>query len=306
MNKKVPRHKYRLIARTSTKKSPPTIDIIADLVALVAPTVTSTAISAITIGVFERINWSYRRWQERKELYQNLLGFASDADYFIGARYPQREHPWSDSDTNAAIRMLEAIPGVFWERPRVEKMEAALVEPSLDRNLCFFGSSLANSFSGYVAGDISEAQEDKINLDYAPELPYRFYFELDPCSKGKTLDELKETRPKPNWCIKNTRTGEMYIPQYDRLTDHYVRDYGMVVKIKSIHEDARIRGQKNLMIAGCHGPGTEAAAMALNDVDILRKIFDEVGDRDFQAILATIVDNGIPTGVTLLHVESLY
>lgn len=54
----------------------------------------------------------------------------------------------------------------------------------------------------------------------------------------------------------------------------------MIIKVKSQIKEAP-PGRKNLVLAGCHGFGTIAAARALGDEDILRTIWEKVKDRDF-------------------------
>ena len=147
-------------------------------------------------------------------------------------------------------------------------------------------------------------------------MPYSFNLEPEKKQKGKNFEELQNEVSEPNWCIMESKTKKnMYIPEYYRRDEiqeksRCLRDYGMIIKVRSIIEKGRVAGRKNLMVAGCHGPGTIAAAMALGDLSILERIWNEVGDKDFQAIIMCENRRGkegldLPIRVSLLEVCEL-
>lgn len=99
---------------------------------------------------------------------------------------------------------------------------------------------------------------------------------------------------------------DCYIPELNPYTNELIRDFGMIIKTKSIHKKARYAGRKNLIIAGGTHAGTEKGGHVLGRESILSKIWDSVGGRGFQAIYLAIVKDGHPIDVELLEVLPLY
>ena len=99
--------------------------------------------------------------------------------------------------------------------------------------------------------------------------------------KIKNIDELRSLEPEPSWSIIGE--SEEFIPEMRDNT--IVRDYGMLIKAKHPDTNARRKGKRVLVVAGCHGIGTMAVGSSIKDGLILGKIWDEIGDRDFQAII---------------------
>ena len=107
-----------------------------------------------------------------------------------------------------------------------------------------------------------------------------------------------------DWGIKLSYLCEETTSDF-RDTNELMRDYGMIIKTKSIHKVARSAGRKNLMIAGCYHVGTEAGGYIMEKEDILNHIWKSVNDKDFQAIYVAFVRDGHPIDVELLEVLPL-
>jgi hypothetical protein len=118
------------------------------------------------------------------------------------------------------------------------------------------------------------------------DLPKLHYvFELGPESQGKSLEQLREEIPKPNWHIVASCTGDEYIPRYDKDLRAYVLDYLLITKLKrSIHINGIPLGSENLFVTGCHGYAIEAIRLALEDMEALRMIYNKAGTNPFQAL----------------------
>lgn len=164
------------------------------------------------------------------------------------------------------------------------------------------GSEFVALSMGYNPNSIGE---------YQGRLPY--IFDLAPTDDylGMSLDELREQRT--NWAITKTygdfdplepkpkgedsestpTLGNSDRPKYDL-------DYGMVV-VKRLHEGwerydefddysqlTEYEDNMHLLIAGCHGEGTLAAAKALSDEDLMRSIEQRIpsDSKKFQAVFA--------------------
>lgn len=69
----------------------------------------------------------------------------------------------------------------------------------------------------------SELKKEEFEIEKLPKLRYTFNLEVDDRCEGKSLDELKESLPKPNWTIVDKMTGEEFIPEV-RGEGYYARD----------------------------------------------------------------------------------
>ena len=127
----------------------------------------------------------------------------------------------------------------------------------------------------------------------AVNLPYRFRLDVHDTLKDKNLDELREAGVKqgerePEWLIADEAGkiaqifGAPSKPLVRGAGLDWLTDYFMIIKSRNACPGAE--EFKSLVLAGCHGPGSRAAAMALKDVKILKLIEDTVGDADFQAL----------------------
>jgi len=273
----------RLVTRTRDI-SPPLLEIfVGELV--------SISLSALFGGIKSRIIREY----ERERFLSRLFGFCRNADFVIGKRFPSKEEdPWGDKDVKAVDDTISNLSKIFSERPKLEKRERLLgFDPKM--NVVSIGGPIANTFTRLVMG---VEEPDKKSW-----LPFSFNLRPTPEYRGKNYAELQEIEPGPNWSIMKSETGEnIYIPEYYEATCR--RDYGMIIKVKSRIKEAP-PGRKNLILAGCHGFGTIAAARALGDRDILNRIWEEVCEKDFQAIVMCDVSDDEVDYVELLEIEQL-
>lgn len=298
---------FLLLFRTENL-SPPVIDIFS----------LASAISMVS-GVASLINTG-REWRgsikgkseaqkekqkEKTELYYNLFGFCANADFITNQldrkllkMLENEEEVWLTSDLVAAEETVGHFINIFEEMPIVNLLEDELREnpeevfPQFERNIVSLGGPCRNRFSRWMMKLETPPTELNIDIQKAPDLPFVFDYDL-PISKDKSWEERLNLSPKPNWPIKDVRSNyDVYIPEmyYDDNNHICKKDYAMIVKMKSIHKKGKEDGKWNLVLGGCHGSGTEGAAMALGNEKILQEIWDEVKDREFQVILAVDVE----------------
>ena len=278
----------RLVARTRDV-SPPLLEIfVGELVVI--------SMSELFRGIKRRIIREY----ERKRFLSRLFGFCKNAEFVIGKREPWKgEDPWSDKDVKAVEDTISNFSKTFSKMPEPREEEKA---PSFEPkwNVISIGGPIANTFTRMVMK--VEKPDDR------SWLPFSFNLQPSPECQGKDYSGLqRQIKPAPNWSIMRSETGEeLYIPEYYEKDEIGVcrRDYGMIIKVKSQIKEAP-PGRKNLILAGCHGFGTIAAARALNDEEILNRIWEEVKDRDFQAIIMCEVNEDEIEYVELLEVVQL-
>jgi hypothetical protein len=244
---------------------------------------------------------AFQRRKQFTELQEDLYGFLTNSELVIGTRYPSR-NICSPSDVRAVLEIIDNVPFSVNPEVKVKNMQQL---PKLQGSICSF-CGLANDFDAWIIGDGEKPDVEGLSDDLLPKLPYKFNFRLEPRCANLTINEIKKLDPPPNASIMETNSHRnVYIPRFDRNTGNYMRDYLMIVKMSSPHVEGNIRGDKCLIIAGCHGIGTEAGPIALRSNDILKQIWDKVGDDDFQAIFAVHAEEQIPKRVSLLQVESL-
>ncbi|HIH96860.1 MAG TPA: hypothetical protein HA348_05200 [Thermoplasmata archaeon] len=234
---------------------------------------------------------------EGKRIVSRLFGFCRNADFVIGMRKPwDEDNPWASYDVRAVEDTITSLSKAFAGRPEIPEKDKL---PEFDplRNIVSVGGPIPNTFTRKVMG----VQKP----DERSWLPYSFNLIPTPECKGKTFFELQ--KDEQNWSIMKSDTKEeVYIPEYYEKDEIGVcrRDYGMIIKVKSQVKEAP-PGRKNLVLAGCHGFGTIAAARALGDEKILNRIWEDVKDRDFQAIVMCDVNEDEPEYVELLEVVQL-
>lgn len=289
---------FRLLLRTRDL-SPPIIEIIS----------LAFGATSLALQIYGSIRGKIEAWRRRIELYYNLFGSCANADFITNQLDPRlserlktgEEEPWLTSDLVAGEEAAGHFIKIFREKPKVElikenelrkKREKAL--PQFDEmNIVSMGGPCRNRFSRWMMRLENPPLELDMDIHKAPKLPFVFNYDL-PESKDKSWEEKANLSPRPNWPIKDTRKSrDIYVPEVYYFEDKsYIckRDYAMIVKMKSIHNKGREQGKWNLLFGGSHGSGTEGAAMALGDEEILQEIWDKVKDRDFQAILAVDVE----------------
>lgn len=117
-------------------------------------------------------------------------------------------------------------------------------------------------------------------------------------------------KKQPLWAIANREgnvakiNGEELKPVYSG--EKCVKDYFMIIKAQNIHPAAK-DNVPCLVLAGCHGPGTSAAGLALKKLEVLKEI-DQRSRGYFQAIGETTIQRRKPKedSIRLLDVIPLY
>lgn len=313
---------FRLLLRTRDL-SPPVIEVI------------SLAFGAAPLAqqIYGSIRGKREAWRRKVDLYYNLFGLCANADFITNQLDPDlreklrtgKEEPWLTSDLIAGEEAIGYFIKIFEQKPEVKliqekelkrKPEVALPQFE-ERNVVSLGGPCRNRFSRWMMKLEDPPPELEMDIRRGSGLHFVFNYDL-PESKDKSWEERAKLHPRPNWPIKDVRKGkDIYVPETYYFEDgSYVckRDYAMIVKMKSIHIRGREQGKWNLVLAGCHGSGTEGAAMALGSEDILQEIWTKVKDRDFQVILAVDVGTaargrgrkfGKPRKVELLEIVDL-
>ncbi len=294
-----------LVARSSTRHSPPLIEIL-------ATTVVSFAIQKVW-DISRRDLLPYlKAWlaketildKEHRDLLDDLFGFIRNASLIVGKRYPGADNSVCEDDVQAVLSIAGFIPLTLAAKPEIrETMDSDI---NFNGNICSIGSPITSQFSGWMMGFPFELHSE-MEPDFIPDLPYTINYQVEDRCKGKTIDRIRDMDdPLPNRSIKDTQTDEdIYIPTYDPNTMTYTKDYLLVIKTRSIHAEGRAHGYKNLVVAGCHRSGTRAIELVLKDKDMLQRIFDEVGDDDFEAVISVDVEKTEPKRVKLLNVQSV-
>ena len=267
---------FKLLVRTREKFESPVVDII--------------SIASGIAHIYEWVRGKFKGFIEKTECYQNLFRFLDNCDFFIGKRYPQKKKdPWSYYDIIAIKEIIDSLPGIF-DKPKIKKIKDNEKIEFKD-NLCSIGGPIPNKFTRLIFGlEMDETKKSIIKyygeklefFDSVPNLKYRFNLEIG--GRCASLDELKSLYPEPNepnWTIIGG--GEEFIPEFRE--GRYVRDYGMLIKVKHPIKEARRLGKRVLVIAGCHGVGTYGSASLLKKDGILKEIWEKVGDSDFQCLV---------------------
>jgi hypothetical protein len=294
-----------LLARTDSRRSPA-------IISLLTGAFVDAAISSAVELTKEKLQSSIRGWlqrrKEQKELVSNIFGFLRTCD-FVGKKDPQ-----GMSDLKALERIISriSISGDF----EVENSKNVL-SPDLTRNVCAIGGPVSNDFSAFLM-KIDTFQLKSLRADYAPSLPFSFNLYLDPrcrTSEGGTPDlraireNFRKIEPPLNFSIVSKEGNKEYIPEYERNLKIYTKDYLMLVKTRSLDSMGRgTYGSWNLVVAGCHGYGTEAINLVLEDTASLSKIYEKAGsERGFQAVFEVFVDenNKEPNDTKLCEIEVL-
>ncbi len=311
---------FKLLLRTE-ELSPPIIDCI------------SFAFGSITFGyqIFNAIKAKRESFTQKSEVHRNLFGFCANADFITNNTDDEYSHRlalgeetiWLTSDLIAAEEAIGHLMPIFKQRPKLNDIKKKTKDgpsPKLERNIVSFGGPCRNLFSRWMMKLEDPPPGLGIDVAHTPIIPFTFNYELSE-SKHLSWDARAKIQPRPNWPIRDIRCKrDIYIPEtyyFDDNTYICKRDYAMIVKMKSIQAKSRQEGKWNLMISGSHGSGTEGAAMALGNEKILNRIWHEVGEKDFQAIVAVDVETneeevcgktrkfGKPTRVELLEVVEL-
>lgn len=224
----------------------------------------------------------------------------------------------------------------------IDGVEPQLVDEVRTDKVGHIGTTTGPLGSEFVA--LSMGYNPNSIGEYQGRLPY--IFDLAPSDDylGMSLDELRNQRT--NWSITRTygdfdplipetkrKDGETTPTLGDSDRPKYDRDFGMVV-VKRLHEGwerydefddysqlTAYEDNIHLLVAGCHGEGTLAAARTLSDEDLMSAIEERIpsDSKKYQATVAADIKEYkkrqdrqgdtvyVPVfqSVTLPHVESL-
>lgn len=272
-----------------------------------SPPILSIA-SIIGPEIYGSIKGRIKDWKEKNLLQRHLFGFMRNADFLVGPEALEKtiEDDWHKREYSPIERMITSIVQIFDKRPElVGNLDTTDIK--FVRSIVAIGGPIPNVFSAWITREKDSFDKKIINPSLAPDLPYKINLVPDSRCKEKSFYERAKIEPEPNWSIMNDKGENVYIPEY-YMKDKgpiYMRDYAMIIKVKSINPVGRIEGKKNMVLAGCHECGTVAAGMALNEVKILKKLWDTVGDMDFQAIIVTNIEDNEPEDIELLDVKKL-
>lgn len=258
--------------------------------------------------IYGSIKGRIKDWKEKNLLQRHLFGFMRNADYLVGPEALEKriENKWLEREYSSIERMITSSLQIFDNRPELVK-NLDIADINFERNIVAIGGPIPNVVSAWISKDEESFDKNVIDPSLAPDLPYKLNLVPDSRCKGISFHERAKIEPEPNWTIMNDRGENVYIPEYYVKDNETicVRDYAMIIKVKSINPLGRREGKKNLVIAGCHEYGTVAAGMALKEVEILKRLWDTVGDRDFQAIIVTNIEDNEPRDIELLDVKKL-
>lgn len=295
-----------VIIQTESRYSPP-------LVTLLATTaVTLLLESAIGFGIEElisRIKHRARVGKELRRFHEDLFGFLTSCQFVLGERFPTKEAPEKLSliDARLIAHIAQTLPFDLKDEPDIKKVGE--IELNYEASICSVGHALTSDFSGFVLGEFSDIRVPHLLREYQPKLRWLFNYDRDPRARGKTIDQKRkfvEVKPPLNWVIMDAETGREFIPHYDTRADCYKSDYLSVVKAKSPHEGGRYTfGSKVFIIAGCHELATDGFRLVLDDESVLRKIHEEVGTNEFQALFEVRGENNEAQSVSLIGVKCL-
>ena len=255
------------------------------------------------------------------------------------------------------LKAVSFLSSGFVQIPKIDTHKKPDLIIDFSRNIVSLGGPCNNAFSQWILEpkQPKKSPPPEIIIEDYPEVPFKFGYEIinDPCEVRHSYitrnDDKCRTIYKPELYYKESahenaeeislkkvcsikkqnkeneaKSKKIFIPKkVSDIKPHRIckMDYGMILKVRSAHKEGKMNGKWCLIIAGCHGGGTLGAAQALGDVEILRKIFDEVGLNEFQAIVSvetkTDVDdfkiggerrlypNDSPKKIRLLEVEQI-
>lgn len=248
------------------------------------------------------IKYAHKMKHDRNELQLSLFGEARNADFIIGAVFPEDEGgPWAECDIKGAAKMVAALKGIFADVADVEEIDMDEADAqSLDehlsvdpkRNHIFF--CMRNPFVEWILG----RGEAPIAADDLRQDRARF-----------ALHYNDEQLPDEQWCFRSKE--QVLRPIFNsNLVDPgtgkagvYDQDYLMILKIPTIFK--REREGVDFVIGGCHGCGTGGIGLVLEDVNILRQIKEKIGSNQFfQAIIK--VNAGLRTATALASLRDRF
>ncbi|MFB6281991.1 MAG: hypothetical protein ABEH40_08230 [Haloferacaceae archaeon] len=213
--------------------------------------------------------------------FADLFGFAERSIITVG---PRSAGEINALDRLTLIRLRHALERVV-DDPTVEELEARLTLADLaDRlsdiatyNLCTTTGPLGSRLTAISMG----YDPDDPRLDPGEGLPFVFDLQPTPELEGCSLDEIAELSVEldhPNWRIRRpdgaplTPEPTTPIPGTDRM--RYRREFATVVVKRHPLDEARTRGKRHLVLAGCHRDGTYALGQSLFGGRLLDDLHD--------------------------------
>lgn len=316
-----------LIARSQSKSSPPSL--LVSTAILIATALNQKIIAdAVDAGIKFTEEFLIEKGTEalgilgrdKKAAHENLFPFLGNADYLIPLLYPRKEYVDSismakkiaPSTTGVFQRLARIMPFISPKEPVYAPSEVLTVDWS--KNLCSIGGPLINNCSGLMMGCSHQDDLKELGLNRPPTFPFIFNFNLEgrfdcKLSEEKIIDIIRTkyfgTEEIINYSIA-TEGKDLYVPLFDPNTKKYIRDYGIVIKMKSLLRGGMHRGFKYMLFMGCHGGGTLGTGQLISEAKLLQKIENEVGDHDFQAVVSVVLDkNEKPKRVKLAELVDL-
>jgi hypothetical protein len=224
----------------------------------------------------------YKEKQEiqnlRNELFGNLKNDVSvvHPDYHPIHGSPPKNGLWIQ-DMEIMKNTFGSIFNFIRAKREIQKADT-FIKANLWGNLCSLGSPASNSLTKIAMG-FNEKMESQPFI----KLPYNFQFDVDYSDKclrwegGKIWDA-------PQWYIRNTINDKAHRPsisshesEAEGVKGSFIRgDLLLITVIPNMFRGKKIRETKTVTIfAGCHSTGGKAAALLLNDKDILDRMIDQ-------------------------------
>lgn len=254
-------------------------------------------------------------YEHQGEVLKDLFPFVNYADVFIGQRHSGAEQKLveiSDYISNlnrsdTSVYDEDHIEGystneLFQTLEFVISTNIALNNEGPQRVLS--DTSLTTDFSGdliAIGGPISNLYTRNLMYSDVIDLPY--YYNLNPADGSTNLSSMgpielrnigitdDRLEHSPNWSICE---GDGTTPKVgnrparpERRGETWIRDYFMIIKAPNVHPDSEATfgsEPKVLSVSGCHGFGTRAGILALQDENVLETLENEADDGYFQAL----------------------
>ncbi len=279
------------------------------LVLFVAPLLVAVAggIAVQEYGIWRKRHQERREEEEEAEVLRSMLFPFGEAELFVGPRYHWMEKKDKKVSRNDIKALGDHLKGVIYAICSFIRRKPAvkITEDKIDfsKPLIASGGPIPNWYTRNLmyGGDI--------------DLPYKFRLDVTEELRRMSPEGLREAgvkvgKEEPRWVMAD-RLGN--IPKINGMElkpvfsgTKCIRDYFMIIRARNIHP-ANKGNTPCLILAGCHGPGTAAAGLAVKKLEILREI-NKKARGYFQAIGDTAVQRRKPVENTirLLDVEILH
>lgn len=223
-------------------------------------------------------------------IYLDVFGFLPDSELFLGTRkhWKSGVSALSPNDMVSGTLLKWLFIGLntrVTEELPVD-VTATSSPPDFSRNLVSFGGPIPNGFMRNLLYDSDVSLPYRYCLNPEPEIKDLSSYSPVELREFGRIRKDEFDRP-PNWHIAD-ETGEPLKVRGKEARPvsgdgRWVMDYFMLTKTRNVYPDADPT-KRCLTISGCHGFGTWGATRAIQLPDNVRRIHDEVGSNDFQAI----------------------